>query len=70
MTFLINLVLFIVSLAILVVIHEFGHFITAKIFKVYVTEFSIGFGPAIFTTKKDGNITETDTVTDNDVNND
>lgn len=54
MTFLINLVLFIVSLAILVVIHEFGHFITAKIFKVYVTEFSIGFGPAIFTTKKDG----------------
>ena len=54
MEFLINLVVFILSLAVLVVIHEFGHFITAKIFKVYVTEFSIGFGPAIYTTKKDG----------------
>lgn len=34
----------------MVVIHEFGHFIFAKLFKVTVLEFSIGMGPAIFTT--------------------
>ena len=52
--FFINLVVFVFSLALLIVVHEFGHFITAKLFKVYVTEFSIGFGPASFTTKQDG----------------
>ena len=52
--FFIDLVVFILSLAVLIVIHEFGHFITAKMFKVYVNEFSIGFGPAIFQKKKDG----------------
>lgn len=30
-----------------VLIHEFGHFITAKIFKVKVNEFSVGMGPKI-----------------------
>ena len=52
--FFIDLVVFILSLAVLIVIHEFGHFITAKMFKVYVNEFSIGFGPAIFQKKKEG----------------
>ena len=36
----------------MVVIHEFGHFIFAKLFRVTVLEFSIGMGPALFTTKK------------------
>ena len=49
--FFINLVVFILALAFTVVIHELGHFITAKAFNVYVTEFSIGFGPALFTRK-------------------
>lgn len=31
----------------IVFIHEFGHFIFAKIFKIKVNEFAIGFGPAI-----------------------
>lgn len=52
--FLINIIVFFVSLALLVIIHEFGHFITAKIFNVYVNEFSIGFGPLIYSHKKDG----------------
>lgn len=39
-------------LSIMVVIHELGHFLFAKLFKVTVLEFSIGMGPAIFTTKK------------------
>ncbi len=32
----------------IVVIHEFGHFLFAKIFGVRVLEFAIGFGPAIY----------------------
>lgn len=33
---------------IIIALHEFGHFITAKIFKVKVNEFSIGMGPTLF----------------------
>lgn len=33
----------------LILIHEFGHFITAKAFGVQVNEFSLFMGPAIFT---------------------
>lgn len=33
-------------------IHEFGHFITAKLFNVCVNEFSIGMGPAIVKKQK------------------
>ena len=44
--------LFILCLSILIVIHELGHFTTAKIFKVYVQEYSIGFGPALIHKKK------------------
>lgn len=51
--FVVNLLVFILSLGILVTIHEFGHYITAKMFKVYVTEFAIGFGPILFKKKKD-----------------
>ena len=54
MNFIVNLIVFILSLALLVVIHEFGHYITAKAFNVYVTEFSIGFGPALYSHKKEG----------------
>lgn len=40
----------------LIFIHEFGHYITARIFKVTITEFSIGFGPKLvsYTSKKTG----------------
>ena len=41
-------VLFIVILVGLVVIHEFGHFIVAKLSGVKVEEFSVGFGPRLF----------------------
>jgi len=37
---------------ILVFVHEMGHFIFAKLFKVRVEEFSIGFGPSILKFKK------------------
>jgi Predicted membrane-associated Zn-dependent proteases 1 len=32
--------------------HEFGHFFTAKLFKIRVNEFAIGMGPKIFSTEK------------------
>ncbi len=32
----------------IIIIHEFGHFITAKIFRMNIYEFSIGMGPRLF----------------------
>lgn len=32
----------------LIIIHEFGHFIAAKLCKVKVNEFAVGFGPKLF----------------------
>lgn len=37
---------------IIVIIHEFGHFFFAKLFKIKVNEFSVGFGPALFKRQK------------------
>lgn len=45
------LLLTLVLLSIMVVIHELGHFLFAKLYRVTVLEFSVGMGPAIFTTK-------------------
>lgn len=36
---------------IIVIVHEFGHYITAKLCKVRVTEFAIGMGPVIYQKK-------------------
>jgi regulator of sigma E protease len=37
----------VVSLGILIFIHEFGHFLAAKVFKIKVERFSLGFGPRL-----------------------
>lgn len=42
-----TLLSFILVLGILVFVHEFGHFIVAKAFKIGVPIFSLGFGPRI-----------------------
>ena len=34
-------------LSIVIIIHEFGHFVVAKISGVTVTEFSLGMGPRL-----------------------
>ncbi len=44
---LISLIAFLIMIGILVTVHEFGHFIFAKMFGVKVEVFSIGFGPPI-----------------------
>ena len=51
MTFLINVFKVVFLLGFLIFIHEGGHFLAARLFKVKVEAFSIGFGPKIFTKK-------------------
>jgi regulator of sigma E protease len=48
--------LFLVVLSVLVVLHEYGHFVLARLNNVRVLEFSVGFGPKLFgwTSKKSG----------------
>lgn len=48
MQLLINIIVFLLILTGIVTIHEFGHFVAAKIFNVYCGAFSIGMGPKIF----------------------
>ena len=52
MSIIINLLLFIVILGVIVFVHEFGHFILAKLNGVYVYEFALGMGPKIWGFKK------------------
>ena len=44
----------IILLSFLVMVHEFGHFIMARLFGVRVHEFSVGFGPLIGKTVRNG----------------
>lgn len=48
----INIIVFFLILGAIVLIHELGHFLTAKLFGVYCAEFSIGMGPKLFSKKK------------------
>lgn len=53
-----TLVLFLLILGLIVFIHEFGHFIMAKKNGIYVYEFSLGFGPKLFSFKRKNDETE------------
>ena len=46
---------FILTVGILVLIHEFGHYIMARIFGVKVIKFSIGFGPKLLSVNTKNN---------------
>jgi len=48
MTALIYIASFLVLLGVLVTIHEYGHFIVARMCKVHVQRFSLGMGPVIY----------------------
>lgn len=48
----ITVILFLLVLSILVFVHELGHFLFAKLFKVRVDEFALGFPPKVFSFKK------------------
>lgn len=47
-----NIIIAILMIGLIILIHEFGHFIVAKANGVAVVEFSIGFGPKLFGVKK------------------
>mgnify|MGYP003205381766 CR=1 FL=1 len=47
-----NVFLAILVLSIIVIVHEFGHFIIAKANGITVVEFSIGFGPKLIHFRK------------------
>ena len=59
MTILISILSFLVAIAILVGIHEFGHFWVARKLGIKIIRFAIGFGKPIWTYKsKDKDATE------------
>jgi len=47
---------FIIILSILVLVHELGHFLVAKKFKIKVEEFGFGYPPRLFGVKRKGTI--------------
>ncbi|MEK7060247.1 MAG: RIP metalloprotease RseP [Patescibacteria group bacterium] len=47
-----NIIIFIIILLVLVLVHEFGHFFSAKKFGIRVNEFGFGFPPKLFGIKK------------------
>lgn len=57
MTTVLFVLLAIVILLVMVIIHEFGHYIAGKILKFKINEFSVGFGPKLISkTKKNGEV--------------
>ena len=47
-----SIVAAVIGLGVLIVFHEFGHFLFAKLFGVGVLTFSVGFGPKLWVKKK------------------
>ena len=43
-----GLLTFLIVFSVVVIFHEFGHFLVAKLVGIKVLEFSIGFGPQLF----------------------
>ena len=54
MALVLTIIKLIIVLSVVATIHEFGHFLFAKLFKMTVNEFSIGFGPKIFSKEYKG----------------
>lgn len=44
----------ILSLSLILIIHEWGHFLFSRLFGVKVEEFGIGYPPRLFSFKKNG----------------
>jgi len=47
-----NIVVLLLMLSVLIFVHELGHFMMAKLFKVHVYEFAIGMGPMVFSFRR------------------
>lgn len=46
-----SILYFLITIIVIVMVHEVGHFLVAKLFKVYCKEFSLGFGPKVLSFK-------------------
>lgn len=51
LAFVIGILVIVVGLALSIAVHEFGHLIPAKLFKVRVGQYMIGFGPTLWSKK-------------------
>lgn len=49
-----TIVIAILVFGFIILLHEFGHFLTARAFGVQINEFSIGFGPRLLSRKRKG----------------
>src|SRR5262245_8166088 len=58
MTLLNTIVAFIVALGVLIVVHEYGHYLVARLCGVKVLRFSVGFGRALFVRRSGKDQTE------------
>jgi membrane-associated protease RseP (regulator of RpoE activity) len=52
MSFLIGVLIFVVALLVSVMLHEAGHFLTAKAFGMKATQFFVGFGTTLWSTRR------------------
>lgn len=52
LAFILGVVIIVIGLALSIGLHEIGHLLPAKLFKVKVTQYMIGFGPTIFSRRK------------------
>ncbi len=52
MAFLIGVVIFVIALLVSVMLHEAGHFLTAKKFHMQVTQFFVGFGQTLWSFRR------------------
>ena len=48
------IILAVLMFGLLIAVHEFGHFASAKLFGIQVNEFSVGMGPTLFEETKTG----------------
>ncbi|MGD9153852.1 MAG: RIP metalloprotease RseP [Gammaproteobacteria bacterium] len=46
--FILSIIAFLITITVVIGIHEFGHFLAARLFKIKVLRFSIGFGKKLF----------------------
>ena len=43
-----TIILFVLIFGLIVISHEFGHFLLAKVNGIHVVEFAVGMGPTLF----------------------
>jgi regulator of sigma E protease len=56
--FLQTILAFVVALGVLVTIHEYGHYQVARSLGIRILKFSVGFGPALWSTRRGSDQTE------------